>query len=55
MNTFLAIDDAYAEWYEQAFGKPIDQMHVLPIKRALQGHPRIWQIKLNQGSLTKLS
>ena len=51
MNTYLAIDDAYAEWYEQAFGKPINQTHALPIKRALQGHPesgRLWEIHINR-------
>ena len=50
MNTYLSIDDAYAEWYKQAFGKPIDWAHVLPIKRALQGHPesgRLWEIHIN--------
>ena len=51
MSTFLAIDDAYAEWYEQTFAKTINRLHVLPIKRALQGHPesgRLWEIHINK-------
>ena len=51
MNTYLAIDDAYAEWYEQKFGKKIDRRHVLPVKRALQGHPesgRLWEAHINE-------
>ena len=32
MSTYLAIDDAYAEWYKQTFVKPINRLHVLPIK-----------------------
>jgi len=50
MNTFLAIDDAYAEWYEKKFQRPIDRKKVLPIKRALQGHPesgRLWEYHIN--------
>ena len=48
--TYLAIDDAYAEWYEQTYSKPINRKHVLPIKRALQGHPesgRLWERHIN--------
>ena len=52
MNTYLAIDNTYAEWYGQIFGKPINQSHVLPIsKRALQGHPesgQLWEIHINK-------
>ena len=51
MNMFLAIDNAYAEWHEQAFGMPINWFHVLPIKRALQGHPesgQLWDIHINK-------
>ena len=50
MNTYLAIDDAYAEWYKRTFTKSIDRSHVLPINRALQGHPesgRLWEIHIN--------
>ena len=51
MSTYLAIDDAYAEWYEQTFAKPINRSHVLPIKQALQGHPecrRLWETHINK-------
>ena len=51
MNTYLSIDNAYAEWYEQAFGKPIDWTHVLRIKIVLQGQPesgRLWEIHINR-------
>ena len=45
VSTFLRINDAFAEWYEQRFHKPVDRNHVLPIQHALQGHPesaRLW-------------
>ena len=48
--TFLRIDDAFAEWYEAKMGKPIDRSLVLPIQRALQGHPeaaRLWEEHIN--------
>ena len=51
MNTHPAIDDAHAEWHdEKTFSEPINQNHVLPIKRALQGHPesgRLWEAHVN--------
>ena len=37
--TFVQIDDAYADWYKNKFGKKIDQSLVLPVQHALQGHP----------------
>ena len=44
--TSVAIDDAYAEWYETRFNKKIDRSYVLPVLHALQGHPesgRLWE------------
>ena len=38
-DTFLSIDDAYANWYEAKFKKNIDRRMVLPVNHALQGHP----------------
>ena len=37
--TFIQIDNAYADWYENKFGKKIDRLLVLPVQHALQGHP----------------
>ena len=39
-NTYLAIDDAYADWYYNKYGKSVDRKYVLPVKHALQGHPK---------------
>eukprot|EP00980_Cylindrotheca_fusiformis_P008178 scaffold1732_cov76-Cylindrotheca_fusiformis.AAC.1 len=44
--TYVAIDDAYAEWYQHKFGKPVNRSYVLPVQHALQGHPesgRLWE------------
>lgn len=37
--TYLSIDNQYADWYKHKYKKDIDRRKVLPIKRALQGHP----------------
>jgi hypothetical protein len=44
--TYVAIDDAYAEWYFTRFGIRLDRSHVLPVQHALQGHPesgKLWE------------
>jgi hypothetical protein len=49
--TFVAIDDAYAEWYEHTFGKVLDQSQVLPVLHALQGHPKsgcLWEVHIGK-------
>ena len=38
-DTYLAIDDAYFEWYKDKFGEEIDRRYILPVKHCLQGHP----------------
>ena len=38
-ETYLAIDDAYADWYKENFRTEINQRHVLPVYNCLQGHP----------------
>ena len=38
-DTYLAIDDAYADWYKDKFGEEINRRHVLPVYHYLQGHP----------------
>jgi len=37
--TYVSIDDAYAIWYEESKKTSLDLSLVLPVKRALQGHP----------------
>jgi hypothetical protein len=37
---YLQIDDSYASWYFKCFGTHLDRSaYVIPVKRALQGHP----------------
>ena len=38
-DTYLSIDAAYADWYENKYKKKLDRRQVLPVKHALQGHP----------------
>ena len=39
-HTFLAIDEAYADWYKLCNdGREISRKFVLPVYHALQGHP----------------
>ena len=48
--TYVAIDDAYAEWYENRFNKKLDRSFVLPVLHALQGHPesgKLWEQHIN--------
>ena len=39
-DTYLQVDDAYAEWYKNKTNKTISKRMVLPVKHALQGHPK---------------
>ena len=44
-DTYLAIDDAYADWDKDTFGKEINRRYILPVKHCLQGHPgfgKVW-------------
>ena len=38
-DTYLSVEDAYAEWYKDVKGVEISKRQVLPIYHALQGHP----------------
>ena len=38
-ETYLTIDNAYADWYKSKFDKNINRCHVLPVYNCLQGHP----------------
>ncbi len=44
---FLEIDEAYQSWYRKKFGEEVNsQTHVIPLGRALQGHPEagaLWE------------
>ena len=49
--TFVTIDDQYADWYKHTFNKKINRSLVLPVQRALQGHPEsghLWEKYVNQ-------
>ena len=54
--TFVTIDEQCADWYKFKFGRRIDQARVLPIMRALQGHPesgRLWEKHINNVLFSK--
>ena len=38
-QTFVEIDDQYAEWYAKRFNTPVDRSLVIPLGTNLQGHP----------------
>jgi len=44
---YLQIDDAYHSWYRKCYNEDIDPaMHVVPLHKALQGHPEagaLWE------------
>ena len=39
VDTYLAIDDAYSDWYFKKYGKRLNKRRVLPVQHSLQGHP----------------
>jgi len=46
MPTFMKLDDAFRDWYLERTGVLLDKDLVLPVLRALQGHPeaaRLWE------------
>ena len=46
MPTFMKVDDAFSDWYLEQTGKRLDKDLVLPVLRALQGHPEavcLWE------------
>ena len=50
VQTFVAIDDAYSDWYFDKCGIRLARGLVLPVLRALQGHPeaaRLWEEHIN--------
>ena len=47
---YVRIDDAFADWYFNKYGKQIDRNKVMPIQHALQGHPEaglLWEKYIN--------
>lgn len=49
---FMRVDDQFREWWTQHLGRPpIPHGHVIPIHKALQGHPeapRLWSKHISQ-------
>ena len=39
-DNYLAINDAYANWYKDKLGEEVNRRHVLPVYHCLQGHPK---------------
>jgi len=39
IDTYLAIDDAYSDWYYKKYGQVLNKRWVLPVQHSLQGHP----------------
>jgi hypothetical protein len=49
--TYVRIDDAHANWYRSRHGKEVDRSLVLPVLKALQGHPEagaLWGKHINK-------
>ena len=49
--TYMSIDDAYAEWFREKNGYDIDRRQILPVLKALQGHPesgRLWETHISK-------
>jgi hypothetical protein len=49
--TYVRIDDAYANWYLFRQGKEGDRSLVLPVLKALEGHPEagaLWEKHINK-------
>jgi hypothetical protein len=50
MPTYIRICDQFADWYLEKKGLPVNREHVIPLLRALQGHPeagRLWEEHIN--------
>ena len=48
---FVRIDNQYREWYKQRFNQDIPNNYVLPVQKALQGHPessRLWALHMDK-------
>ena len=55
---FVGIDNQYYEWYKLRFNKDIPQHCILPVQKALQGHPkssRLWALHIDKILKTKFT
>ena len=46
----MMINNQYYEWYFRCFNKKLDQLRVLPVLQAFQGHPesgKLWERHIN--------
>ena len=53
---YVRVDTQYREWYKERFNIEIPPNHVLPVQKALQGHPessRSWAIHMDRILRTK--
>ena len=58
MPLFVRIDTQYREWYKHKFNKDIPPNFVLPVHKALQGHPessRSWALHMDNILKTKFN
>jgi hypothetical protein len=49
--TCVRIDYAYTDWYRSRHGEEADRSSVLPVLKALQGHPEagaLWESHINK-------
>ena len=56
-DTYLAVDDAYADWYYKKNGEHISKRMILPVCHALQGHPesgKMWMKMIDEILITQL-
>ena len=56
-NIYLQVDYTYAEWYNNKFKNKISKQMVLPVKHALQGHPKsrkMWMKVINDILISEL-
>ena len=55
---YVRIDNQYREWYLKRFNKTIPPNYVLPVQKALQGHPessRLWALHMDKILKTKFN
>jgi hypothetical protein len=53
--TYARIDDTFVDWYRSSHGKEVDRSSILPVLKALQGHPEAGLINTKRERHTKRS